>query len=408
MPSMSRYEEQRKVFDPNALMREAQAVAGLSDFGDMRFVEPMGRLLDRAAREMEFSPDGLKSYKADVVRFLVNRLRAEDDFRRHPEIMEEDISNPIIIVGLPRSGTTKLQRMMSAVQQVQKTFYWRLLNPAPFPDAVHGQPDPRITATGLDSITYDTDPKVQAAHAMALSGIEEEFVLFDLVLDESVTGWNTAIPLFNYKDWVPGKPDRQIDREAYQYVKKLLQYLQWQDGGKRSRPWILKAVIHVAHMDSLMECFPKATVIHCHRDPRASIPSIAKFMWAVWGTKVSAVDKKFVGREFLNWGATAMHRYLDARDRLQLDDRIIDAEYENIRDDIMPIICEAYARAGWKMSNEAEQSMLQWEQDNEQGKHGEHVYSLDEFGLSEEMIDHGFADYIDRFIDRKKGQRSLR
>lgn len=95
-----------------------------------------------------------------------------------------------------------------------------------------------------------------------------------------------------------------------------------------------------------------------------------------------------------------MGHYLKARDRLQLNGRILDAKYEDIRDNVMPIIQEAYRRAGRELSSEAEQAMRQWERDNEQGKHGKYSYSLEEFGLSEEMIDQVFAEYISRFIDR--------
>lgn len=398
MVEADKYKAQAAVLDPKKLMNEASAASGLSDYGDTYFVAPMTRLLDRAARELNFNPAGLAGYKQDVVRCLVNRLRTQEDIRRHPEILEEDLSDPLIIIGLPRSGTTKLQRMMAAAPEVQKLFMWRMVNPAPFPDAVQGRPDPRIAAT-LDRLTAGDNEAVQAAHAMAASLVDEEFVLFDFNLDPSVTGWDGRLPLFHHQNWAATGKEREADLKSYRYVRTLLQYLQWQDGGKLGRPWIMKAIIHLPHMDALLECFPKATIVHCHRDPRNAIPSVAKLMCELWSVKAK-IDRKLLGREFLEWGSLAVSRYLEARKRLQLDDQILDVKYERIRDEAMPIIREIYQRAGWEMTDEAEHSMLQWERDNEQGKHGKHDYSLQEFGLSEAMIDQAFEEYIDRFIDR--------
>jgi len=399
MPVAKRYETIRKELDTKSLMEEARVITGLSDYGDMHFVEPMSRFMDRAAREVNFSAEGLDAFKALNLRFLVNRLRTQDDIRRHPEILKEDVSDPIIIIGLPRSGTTKLQRMLSAASDVQKLFMWRMLNPAPFPDAVPGQPDPRIAAAGMAGTMADGDETVQAAHAMAANEVDEEFVLFDFTCDPSVSGFSIYLPLFFHEDWIAGM-ERDADREAYRYVQTLLKYMQWQDGGKRGRPWIMKAVMHTPHMDALLECFPKATLVHCHRDPLSAIPSIAKLQWAGW-TSRALVDKKFAGRGFLEWAAASMNRYLEARKRMQLDARILDVKYESIRDDIMPVIREIYRRARREPTTDAVAAMQQWERNNEQGKHGHHSYSLAEFGLTEEMINDALKEYIARFIDRR-------
>ena len=403
MPNRSQYEERRRTLDPRVLMAEAAAISGLSDYGDMRFVESMTRFLDRAALEVDFNGGGLAGFRKDILRYLLNRLRTQEDIKRHPEILREDVSDPIIVIGLPRTGTTKMQRMLATSPNVQKAFLWQLLNPARFPDAIPGQPDPRRTAAamgdGIGGAEASSSKALQAAHELVAEQVEEELVLFDYVLDESVRGFNHVLPLFFYEEWVPGK-DREADREAYRYLRTLFQYLQWQDGGRRDRPWILKCVSHLAHLDSLLEFFPKATIVHCHRDPRNSVPSFVKLMEVMWEFKTN-VDKKVIGLKCFEWCSAAISRYLEARDRLGLDGRIVDVKYEHIRDDVMSVMRRVYERAGLELTNEAEQAMLEWEQKNEQGKHGAHVYSLEEYGLSEELIDRAFADYISRFIDRR-------
>jgi len=397
MSQTSRYEELRKELDPELLIQRARKEAGLSDFGGEGFMEPYKKVLDCAAREVDFHAQGLEAFKSNVVRSLVNRLRLQNDLRLHPEILDEDVSNPIVIFGLPRSGTTKMQRMMSAAPNVQKTLLWKLLNPAPFPNAMAGKPDPRIAAAGMgDTLSSDEQPDFAAAHVSTGGEAEEDSVLFDLTFNDWV--WSIVhSPSLSYYEWVKARPALG----NYEYERTLLQYLQWQDGGKRGRPWILKTPLHTPHLEAILKVFPKATLIQCHRDPRTCIASMAKFQMVIWGMRVDNIDPKFAGQVTLRWFAYAMDRCLEARDKLQLNDRILDVPYDLVRAGPISAIREAYRRAGLAMTADAEQQMLKWEKDNEQHQFGKYKYSLEEFGLTDETVDKAFEEYIRRFINRK-------
>lgn len=396
-PAADREQIQLRALDLAVLLDEARRATGLRDYGDEKFLAPLERLLTRAAREVRFLPEGLQAFRADCLRWLVNRLRVEQDLQRHPEILDEDVSDPIIVIGLPRSGTTKMQRMLAAAPDVQKLYLWRMLNPAPFPESGPGGPDPRRAAAGLDDIMASGNEAIGAAHAMAAAEVDEECVLFDFTGDCSVNGLCSYVPLLFDHEWFAGR-ERQEDRDAYRYVRTLLQYLQWQDGGKRGRPWVMKAIIHIAHLEALTDCFPNATIVHCHRDPHSAIPSFAKMMCAVWSAKAQGVEPDTAGRELLRWGATVMERCLESRERLRLGDRILDVHYDDIRDHAMTVIQEVYRHRGREATREALEAMRQWELDNEQGKLGSHRYAPAEFGLTTAMIDQAFATYIHRFI----------
>ena len=411
MSTGAAYKVRREALAPDALMAEAAAATGLSDFGGTAFVAPLSRFMERAAREIEFRPGRINAFRAEILRHLINRLRFADDLRRHPEILDEDVTDPIVITGLPRTGTTKLQRMLSAAPNVQKLYLWRMLNPAPFPGAAKGRRDPRMTSAlggeGVGSETTQEHRQLRAAHELALTQVDEEVFLFDFTLDQSICGASAAyLPLFFHLDWLDGARERQADREGYLYLRTLLQYLQWQDGGKRNRPWIMKLVSHMAHFDALLEYFPKATIAQTHRDPCLTVPSISKLMFELWSIN-AVVNKEPVGNGFLQWSAAAMNRCIEARDRMQLDARILDIPYATIRDDIMPSIREIYRRNGRELTVEAEQAMREWERDNEQGKHGQHSYSLAEFGLDETQVAKAFAEYTRRFSSLFQPQPSL-
>jgi hypothetical protein len=146
--------------------------------------------------------------------------------------------------------------------------------------------------------------------------------------------------------------------------------------------------------------YPKAAYIHLHRHPRDFVGSVCKLMLDVWRLRVVDVDPVVIGQYYLKRERRALDRYLDARDRLGLDDRIVDMTYEQLRNNPMPKIREVYRRANHDLTPEAESGMLEWEQNNEQGKHGKHVYSLEQFGLSDDKIEAAFGGYMQRFIGR--------
>lgn len=397
MSRQDHYQELRRELDADRLIQIACEMANLSDFGGKRFYEPLRKLLNCAAQDVDFHAQGLEFFKNNIVRALVNRLRMQDDIKRHPEILQEDVSDPIIIIGLPRSGTTKLHKMLSAPDSVQKTLFWRLWNPAPFPHAISGKPDPRIAAAGTCNLLTDSDAVVDAAHHIEEQEVDEDWMLYSYTFEEWV--WCQFLFMPSYFDWVMSRPSI----EPFRYVKTMLQYLQWQDGGRGGkcggRPWVLKAVGYIAHMDSLIECYPNATLVQPHRHPRETVPSYAKFIGSIKAISSSPIDPHVLGaEEQRNW-SIAMNRYLEARDRLGLNERILDVEYEQVRNDPMSIMKNIYARAGLDLSSGAERKMSEWHANNEQGRYGKHEYSLEEFGLTETSIDNAFGEYIRRFID---------
>ena len=222
MRPLNRYEALRRELDIEQLMQAAREKSSLSDYGDGGFVKSLNVLLDCVARDTNFHPAGLKEFREEIIRDLVNRLRLINDIKLYPEIRDEDVSDPIIIFGLPRSGTTKTQRMMGTDPNLLKTYMWQLLNPAPFPNALSGQPDPRIAASYLGDTLAEDNPAVQAGHHMAAEQVEEDWTLFDHTFND----WfhNCRTPSRSWHDWVMWRTE-PTDLDNYRYVRLLFQYL---------------------------------------------------------------------------------------------------------------------------------------------------------------------------------------
>ena len=377
-------------------MRATSEETGLTNFGS-DFLEPLTMLVQSAAREVKFSQIGLMAFKADMHRMLVNRLRFEEDLRLHPEILGEDISDPIIILGLVRTGTSKLQRMMSADPQVQALKFWRVFNPARFPNGDTSDkftPDPRIeVARQAATMLQAMAPDYMAAHPTLAEDVEEELLLLMFTFENIVHYLTTPAP--SYYRWVV---TRDL-RGSYRYLGRLLKYLQWQDGGRvgkfGGRPWIMKSPLHLGNLDALLEVFPKATLVHCHRDVTEIIPSFCKLNEAGWRIKTDDIDLHELGRSMIEVWSTEMNKYLKLRKALVSHVEILDVTYAQIETDPMPIIHELHRRAGRTLSDDSVTAMHKWSDDNPKHRFGKNSYSMERYGLTGEMIEGAFSEYIE-------------
>ena len=304
---------------------------------------------------------------------------------------DEEIVAPIIVAGLPRTGTSKLQRMMSADPGVQRLDVWRLLNPAPFP----GEPDAGTTgrlmfAQVVEKTIAQMFPDFMARHPTEAPEPDEELLLMELSCESVVSALRNRVPSFR------AFTDQRGPRPAYEYMKQMLQYLQWQDGGGRGRPWIMKSPVHLGNLPLLFELFPDATVVHCHRDPRIVMPSFASLTEAGRRMGSDEVDLHELGAEVLDMWAGAMERNLADRATLG-EERIVDVDYERIRDEPVGVIAEVYERAGRELTDEARAAMQTYAARRPEGFFGRHEYLAERFGYTDAQLEARFAGYYRRF-----------
>ncbi|RNL66756.1 sulfotransferase family protein [Zhongshania marina] len=362
------------------------------NFTDRHFEEPLQKLLECLARDADFHEQGAQIFKSEILRYLNNRLRMQADVEENPDIFRENVDNPIIITGLGRSGTTKLQNMLSVPSKVQKMYFWRLWNAARLSQDPLSGVDPRIAlASGSDLISEDK-PELDAAHHIESCNVDEDWMLYFYTFED--WGWCQISPCFSFYDWVKQRPDQPV----YSYVKQIIQYLQWQDGGKRERPWVMKSIGHIAHLETLVGTYPEATIVHTHRHPAETIASWCKFLCSVWAIQCNPVDPKVLGREMLRQWSEAMEACMTSRKNPKVNDRIIDVQYHDIRLRPMDIIDEIYVRAGVKLTDAERNEVANWHTSKEQGRFGKHEYSLEEFGLNAADIDNAFGNYIEAYL----------
>jgi hypothetical protein len=247
-------ETQPVVLSEDAVVAAARARTSLADFGADDFRPRLRVWLAAIADDVELNALGRLGLFAHGVRALANRLRVEDMLRRHPEIHAVAIERPIIVAGLPRSGTTHLVNLIAADTRLRSLPYWESLEPVPVVGEGPGRDgrDPRWTRC-LQSYRQMLAqmPLLQAMHDMPPEHIHEEIELQELDFGTYLLEWLARPP--RWRDYYLG-----LDlRSSYAYLRKVLQLLTWLRGPRR---WVLKSPQHLEQLLPLLDVFPDATI----------------------------------------------------------------------------------------------------------------------------------------------------
>jgi hypothetical protein len=386
---MEEIAELRQALRMGPLLDAAFKEAGVTEFRDASFLPNLEKALEIPTR-LELSVRGLQGMHFNFVRLLVNRLRYEADVAKHPEILDEDVSGPIVVLGLPRSGTTKLQRLLSADPNVQATPIWQMLNPAPFPGEVPSDPTPRIEwAEKMMAVASNTEESYRVMHDFkATEADETSFVPianFDYVM------LFITLPDGKYLEWA-----RSVSRvPALTYLKHMLQYLQWQDGGRRGRPWVLKNPGHTGEVAEMAEVFPKATFIIAQRDLATTMASSMRMMGEILSQSLDEVDPQRLGDQTVEYWSYELNRYREQRRWLGARIRILETPYRRCVDDALGVARELYALHSIPWTREREEAMLEWERNNPRHKLGSYGYSLEDYGWTAKRVEKAFGPIAD-------------
>ena len=383
--------------DAESLIACARRETGLDDFGTEPLHEPVRRLCESLQNEVPLSAAGRASARRRMLGLLSTRLRLQELWRRRPEILSVPVPSPWFIVGLPRSGTTFLHRLLACDPALRSAPLWEIMNPLPLGDieAPQPQPDPRIAQTEqMLAALHHAAPELQAMHEMEAEAPDEELNL--LALGFCSMGFEFSFGVPSYVEWYA----KQDHRSGYRLFKKVLQTLQWLRGG---RHWVLKAPSHMEHLGPLLDVFPDATVIQTHRDAVTATVSLASLTCHGVRNYFDEPDPHRVGRAM----SAAVERLLRAivRDRPEPDShdptreqaasRFVDVHFGELMADPFAVVRRLYASAGRELRPEAEQSMRRWQADHRRGRHGAHHYAAHDFGI-DPVERHAALDFYHR------------
>ena len=381
-------------FELQALLDEAcRQAGGLSDFGDASFREGLDVLCRSLEAEANLSPLGRQLLHHKFVELLVNRLRVEDYFKRFPEIENEEIAPPVVIVGLPRTGTTLLQRLLSCDRQFYSMAWWESRYPVPFPGESLQLPQERIDRARAEvKMMVEAMPKLLSIHPMNADEADEEVMLME---HSFIAAMDSYANVPSYLEWI----DHTDETPAYAYLRRVMKFLQWQkrQRGIVAERWVLKSPHHLLRMHLLLKMFPGAKVVQTHRDPTQTIPSIASLIETLWKIYGTDPDPIAAGRTWSTRMARGLAHTMTVRE--QHPSQFFDVQFIDTVKKPFEVIRDIYRFAGIKESAEAERAMQNWMDRNNREARGAHEYEEEHFGLVSEQIRKDFAFYRERYIE---------
>lgn len=376
--------------DADSLVTAARRRTGLRDLGDDTLIDRLRRLTVSLQDEARLHPLGRLMVRENLLRILKNRLRIQADLVRQPQILDQEVTSPVIITGLQRTGTTVLHRLLASDPRFRFLPSWEAVNPAPFPGERNGRPAARIRAARLaEKALVFLAPDFFAIHPVQHESPEEDCLLKDFALWSTVPEATQRVPAF--ARWL----EAQDHSDSYLFFRQILRYLQWRRPAGR---WVLKTPEHLEYLDALLAVLPDARIIQTHRDPTVTMASFCSMMAHARGVFSDHVDPHEVGRFWLRKASRMIDRSMAVRARHpSASATFLDVQYADLTRDPLATVERVYRFIGEELTPAARVQMQAFLAENPQHRFGRHRYRLTDFGLAKDQVDRAFAEYRKRY-----------
>ena len=381
-------------FDYESVLRDAERRAEVGSFSNQFYLMPLRRLLDGYIRESDLNATGRTIQRERVVGILATNLRFEFFWNRHPEIAEERIDDPIVILGFGRTGSTLLQRVLGADPRLHTTLFWEGRFPVPFPGEAVENPEQRIkTALEEVAVMYATIPDLESIHPLdALQAEEEVLLLEQSFYSDSPESFARLTEFGLWRESLDHTP-------GYEHLKRLLQFLQWQRRrrGIVAERWVLKSPSHIHNCDAILEVFPGVRFVQTHRDPVETIPSFASLCHSFWRQNSDTVDPLLCGGYWAEKMGRGIDRCMRFRDAGH-DHLFLDVDYRETARDPLGVAERVCRFIGWEHIEAARAAQTRWLAVNRRDQRPPHEYSPATFGLTVAGLKERHRSYRERYL----------
>ena len=365
-------------FNPEDLRLRAHRMEGAKHIPDAVYPDGLGVACTSLER-CSLSVVGRASLHAQLVQGLRNGIRLERVFQANPDLVHQTLNAPIIVTGLPRSGTTYLHRLLALHPDAREIPTWEVRQPLPG-RLDYRRLDARVRLWVLGRLAPELDRK----HLMRADLGEEELTLFDH------TGWTPTVwrlaPAEDYLEWYLD----QDPRPAYAQYRRWLQVLQAQTPHRRL---VLKLPNHLAFLEALAEAVPEAHIIQCHRAPHTVVGSYASLAGTVHRVHLRHQDLPALGRRSVQLWSTHANRGLAGR-RSMVPSRLTDVSYRDLRETPLDQVRMVHERAGVSFDPAFARDLDHAIDHRPQHAHGKHTYDLGDYGLTRDTVERAFQPYL--------------
>ncbi|TPG31415.1 sulfotransferase family protein [Mycolicibacterium hodleri] len=372
-------------FSADELEAGARAATGLGDFGSSYYREGLERTVESLNIEAGLNEMGRVIQHATISNALIQRLRIEDTYKRHPEIDDEVVGGPVFVIGLPRTGTTALSQLVANDPQFRSLRTWESQACTPPPEATTQHTDPRIAQCG-EGIAM-MDEMFPRMRSMNSSEPEAPTECQDLMgMSFRTFHFDGVVRVPGYLSWL-----LTCDmRETYTYHRRVLKLLQWHCPPTL---WHLRTPVHMFSLDALVDAYPNAKFLWSHRDPTKVLASVCSLIQYVRSWSSDRDDAAELGAEQLACWSLAVQRAMEFRRRVG-DDRFVDVSFAALQTDSVATVENGYRELGLPFGDAARGRVAAWADSHQPGSRGEHGYDLADYGLTAEQVRESFRDYL--------------
>ena len=378
----------RASLSPAGLIDHARRRTGLTDFGPEGPYEDGLTVLCRALEEeAALTPLGRVLARQMLVQALACQLHLQDWLRREPAILQAPIERPVVIVGMPRTGTTILHELLALDPSNRCPLTWEVAHPFPPPESASHASDPRIARHARElRLSEFLMPGVQNMHRMG-AALPQECVAITAQVFVSMQ-YNTIFRVPSYTRWLEHDADHV---RSYRYHRRFLQYLQWRHRGER---WVLKSPAHLWTLEALLEVYPDARLVQTHRDPLRIVSSLASMLPTLRRAYSDAADPQTVAREWSRNCASALDASVASRRAGAIrPGQVCDIQFREFMRDPVGEVRRLYAQFDIPFGADIEAAMRRYLADNPATKHGGHSHRFSDTGLDREQERRKVADY---------------
>jgi hypothetical protein len=378
----------------DSLIEKAKQAAGSDDFGADGWQEGLERLVHSAEAEAHHTQMGAAVFDGMVVDLLKQRLEIEGWFDRHPEIDDEQIVQPLIGLGLPRTGSTAFSCMLGEDPHVRTLRTWETTNVCPPPETATYHSDPRIAlAEASMQLREERFPRAkQMLPSTATSPTECQLIMG---MDFKAQIFQAMHQVKSYVRWLHFEADL---KPTYRWVKRVLKLLQWRCPSALGphTHWRLKNPSHILWIGDLSAVFPDARFWMTHRDPADVITSVADLYYEYTKPFTDRVDMDWLGAINIEYCEEGMKRVIAFREQGH-EARFFDVKFAEFQSDPWPAIEALYRWLGEVFTPEARAGMERWRAETPRDKHGSRTIDPADYGLDKQALRQRFAFYRQRF-----------
>jgi hypothetical protein len=375
-------------FDPEALLDAASSATGLDDFGPETFRPGLTALCASLDADAQLNDLGAVAIPGMIVGSLSNRLRVYDWIAAHPEVGEERIDAPIVVIGMFRAGTTLLSRLFDQDPRNRALLMWEAGDSVPPPTPANHRIGPRVDAVhASNAMLAQINPQIEVVHHEQADEATECITVMGQ--DFKSLTYEAIANVPGYDEWLLGVDQRS----AYEYHRGVLQLLQ--SDGVRGR-WTLKSPHHAIALESLTAVYPDARLVLLHRDPVVLSASVCSLISTLSSTFTDADHHAYIASHWPTMLEESVAR-IEAFRAAHPEHPIVDVQYADLVTDPAGTVASIYRAVGDELDEAGAAAVAAYVDAHPRGEFGAHRYDVSEYGLDAGELAERFAAYTQRY-----------